>query len=79
MGTLVRNPFCVLDRLENVVLSTLQSSNFVGSAKSTSLDLLFWLDGTSSGIRAVSVVKFRLIDCSGTIFPGVLLDGCLLQ
>ena len=45
----------------------------VGAAITTAprvqVDLLFWLDGTSSGIRALSVVKIRLVDRLQLLFP----------
>ena len=34
-----------------------------------SLSLLFWLDGTPSGQRTVSVAKVRLVDSTNSVFP----------
>ena len=69
MGSLVRNPQFLLDGLRGVVMDTLLGSSIrVGLHTSIDIDFLFWLDGTSSGLRAVSVVKFRLIDCARSLF-----------
>ena len=38
-------------------------------ASTAAVTLLFWMDGTSSGQRAIIVAKVRLIDASWLIFP----------
>ena len=69
MGTLVRTPHMLLDRLTEVVQRILdEQCGDVTLPSSHSLDFLFWLDGTSSGLRSVSVVKFRLIDTTRILF-----------
>ena len=69
MGSLVRTPTCLLDRLVDQVLHILPSNSLCSKNSEIALDFILWLDGTSSGLRAVSAVKFRLLDCKRTLFP----------
>ena len=81
MGTLVCTPSLVVDKLVDVVQQEIDTCSAVsGTANQIHIDLLLWVDGTSSGIRAVTVTKFRLVDCCRLLFPsGVSRVTCWME
>ena len=68
-GFSFENSTVLLDRLADQVRHVLHRNPVDVQADVVDLDFLFWLDGTSSGLRAVTAVKFRLLDCLRFLFP----------